>query len=86
MFFVYIFVCFKFENIGNNRPFPLLIYCSLPIASLAQHFELQDVSLNFVPSGVIMLVYLATVPLTKVITILLQGYYNFEIFDILYVI
>ena len=25
MFFVYIFVCFKFENIGNNVPFPLLI-------------------------------------------------------------
>ena len=33
MFFVYIFVCFKFENIGNNGPFPLVIYCALPIAS-----------------------------------------------------
>ena len=34
MFFVNIFVCFKSENIGNNGPFPLLIYCALPIASL----------------------------------------------------
>ena len=29
-----IFVCFKFENIGNNGPFPLPMYCTLPIASL----------------------------------------------------
>ena len=32
--FVYIFDCCKFEIMGNNGPFPLLIYCALPIASL----------------------------------------------------
>ena len=31
---VYIFDCCKFKIIGNNGPFPLLIYCALPIASL----------------------------------------------------
>ena len=32
--FVYIFVCYKFKNNGNNGPFPLLMYCALPIAPL----------------------------------------------------
>ena len=31
--FMYIFDCFKFKNIGNNGPFPLLMYCAQPIAS-----------------------------------------------------
>ena len=31
---MYTFVCFKFKNIGNNEPFPLLVYCALPIAPL----------------------------------------------------
>ena len=29
-----IFVCFKFGHIGNNVPFPLPMYCALPIALL----------------------------------------------------